>query len=253
VEGPADLEVLPLQLEAARAGWKHRASASSWQVAAGRLAWTQTLELVQTQPGVVPLPGVRVRIRQPGQGWQEVFWVEPLGSPHDELQPEGVPELPSSSFPWFWPALAVFLTAGLVSWLWWRRRPVRAPVDPLTQALARLDATNLSHLPTDECHAVLSAVMRALLAERLGAGLEGRTTQEGLGVVTATKKLTTGTAEEVREVLGQCDEVKFAGVASGAEVIEQRLERGRRLVRSVVEQTGQVRQGEGSSPAAQAG
>ena len=63
VTGPAGLAVEFPRLEDALAGWRVQWAASSWSQLDGRVLWVQTLDLVQVKPGVVPLPGVSLRIR----------------------------------------------------------------------------------------------------------------------------------------------------------------------------------------------
>jgi hypothetical protein len=234
VHGPAGFEVDGPQLEDALAGWQIRSAASSWSSADGADDWEETLELVQVKPGVVPLPGVTLRVRAGASGsWEEIGWPDLLNEPRDVPGPEKLPPLPPSPWPRVLLLIAVALTAGAGLALLvragrrWRAAGER-PLPVHERALARLDA-----MPEEAPAAVvhLDIVLRGYLEERFGVEALRQTTREVLSALAEKNALSGEQMKDLTDLLQWCDVAKFAGGADVAEVRDAR-ERTRQFVRT---------------------
>ncbi len=234
VHGPDGLEVDGPQLEDALAGWQIRSAASSWSSSDSGEDWEETLELVQVKPGVVPLPGLTLRVRSgPKASWQEVSWPDLLNEPRDVAGPEKLPPLPPSPWPRVLVLLALVLTvgAGLALLVRVGRRWRAAGQRPLPvheRALGRLDA-----MPEEAPAAVvhLDSVLRGYLEERYGVEALRQTTGEVLSALAEKNALSGEQTAELSELLRWYDVAKFAGGAGMADVREA-AERTRQFVRT---------------------
>jgi hypothetical protein len=257
VTGPAALLVEPLRPEDSLAAWKVRWHGSGWALGRDGVTWEQTVEIVQTRPGVIALPAVRVAYRSAPGARREAFrWDDLLREPRDVPDIEDPPAPP----PPVWPArlrlagavlavLAVLLALVVVA-----RRRLRRPAVPLTaheRALARLVP---GALPAEDepaaYHDHLAAVLRDYLAERFGLS-PARTTAELLGAAEAA-----GLDGAVRALLGavlaECDLVKFAGARPGPQACRATASKARELV-SAIRPPEQAGEGRGAAPVPQAG
>ncbi len=234
VHGPAGFGVEGPQLEDALAGWLTQWAASSWSSSDGEAYWEQTMELVQVKPGVVPLPGVTLRVRAgPSASWEEIGWPDLLNEPRDVPGPEKLSPLPPSPWPQVLLLLAVVLTAGAGLALLvragrrWRAGGERhVPVHE--RALARLDA-----VPEEAPAAVvyLDAILRGYLEERYGVEALRQTTREVLSALAEKNALSGEQMAALTDLLGWYDVAKFAGGADVAEVRDA-SERTRQFVRT---------------------
>jgi hypothetical protein len=232
VRGPGGLAVQYPRLEDALAAWRVEWSASSWSSTNEEALCEQTLALVQVKPGVVPLPGVTVRLRSaPGETWQDVSWPDLLREERDVPGPEQVAPPPPSP----WPArlrvagvslvaillLALLLFAGR-RWRAARQRPLTAD----QRALARLAAA-----PADSAQAVthLDGVLRQYLDERFGVEASRKTTAEVLAALAEKGEPATG-RNDLAELLAWGDLAKFAP-QSGPEDLQRIRERMGEFVR----------------------
>jgi hypothetical protein len=232
VRGPANLDVEGPQLEDALAGWQTQGAASSWSSSDDQADWEQTLGLVQVKPGVVPLPGVTLRVREgPSASWEEIGWPDLLNEPRDVPGPEKLPPLP----PPLWPQLllllgiAVVVGAGLALLVRGVRRWRTAGERPLPvheRALRRLDA-----LPAEPAAVVLrlDSVLRGYLEERFGVEAMRKTTREVLSALAEKASLPDEQAATLAELLAWSDVAKFAGSGQGEDMGEV-IERTRRFV-----------------------
>jgi hypothetical protein len=258
-EGPPELEVEPVQLEDAVAGWSAPRRASSWSSHGGRVTGAQTVELVQVKPGVVPLPGVRVRWRERGGGpGEQAKWTDILKEARPAPPAEELPPLPPSPWPGRLRAAAVGLSAGLAlllsAWGWRRwRRSAPAPRPPQRLALDELGRTaaEAERAPA-EATARAADVVRAYLAGRFGVRAEQQTTGEFLEGIGRSADFPGGQLEALRAFLGGCDLVKFSGLALSPEEARGLVRRGRELVEAIgpggeegVRAAGAAGQGEG--------
>jgi hypothetical protein len=214
VRGPAGLEVEGPRLDDALDAWRVDWAASSWTSDDGTADWEQTLELIQVKPGMVPLPGVMLRVRDgPAAKWEEAAWPDLLHEPRDVPGPEKLPPLPPSAWPGWLFGLAIALGAGLGLALLVRAgrrwRAAGRPAVPAHQrALARLDA-----MPIDPVAAAhhLDEVLRGYLQECFGIEAMRKTTRELLAVLAEQKILLAEHQSLLKELLGWCDVAKFAG------------------------------------------
>jgi hypothetical protein len=230
VRGPRSLEVDGPQLEDALAGWQTQWAASSWSSGEGEADWEQSMELVQVKPGVVPLPGVTLRVRDgPSAGWEEMSWPDLLNEPRDVPGPEQLPPLPPSPWPRLLVVLGTVLAAGLGLALLvrvgrrWRAAGER-PLPAHERALARLGA-----MPAEPGAAVLhlDGVLRGYLEERFGVEAMRKTTREVMAALPEKPALSEQETSDLAELLAWCDMAKFAGISQGTDVREAYEQTGR--------------------------
>jgi hypothetical protein len=213
--GPKTLQVEAIQLEDALDGWKVARAASSWSVSGGRATWSETLHLVQTKPGVIPLPGLTLRLRAgPTANTETVSWPDPLREMRDVSPPIALPEPPPSVW------RARLLEAGVVvlfvpmiylaflgvrRWRKARQRPLLAH----ERALARLE-----EMPEETAGAAvfLDSVLRGYVEERFAVPALRRTNKELLSALADSSALAPEQSAALAELLGWCDVAKFAGV-----------------------------------------
>ncbi len=248
-EGPEGLEVQPPRLEDADAGWRLAGQTSAWRQEKGHVTWSITLRLEQVKPGVVPLPGVVVGVRDnPGTAWQTVSWMQPLHEAREVPPPDTLPPLPPSPWPgrlrWLGLALAGVLALALLARAIRRRLRARAVQPAHVRALARLEAAELP--PPDraaERFAHVERVVRDYLDERFGLRARQQTTVQvlaGAGSVPAEAR------EALKELLEHGELVKFAGQVPTREECDRAIELARRVIQAgvaatvPVEETGKV-------------
>jgi hypothetical protein len=246
VHGPLGLEVDEPQLEDALEAWRTPWAASSWSFTEQAASWEETLELVQTKPGVVPLPGLTLRVRSgPTATWETIAWPDLLNEARDVPGPEQLPPFPPSPWPRVLLALAIALVsaAGLALLVRLGRRWRKASNRPLSaheRALARLAA-----IPAEPAAAVLhlDALLRGYLEERFGVEAMRKTTREVLAALEDHTALPAERASALAELLAWCDVAKFARGEQGPD-IEQATERARGFVRITAPGQGE-KEGEG--------
>jgi hypothetical protein len=250
VTGPAGAEVEPLRLEDPTDSWKVPLAAGSWGVDGGRLTWCQTAELRQARPGVVALPGVRLRLRDgPGAEWQEVVWADILKTLRGPPPAEELP--PPAPSPWpgrlrrAGAAVGAALVLGLALALWvaLRRRGRRAePLPPHDRALRELERVEREGLPpagdAAEYHTRVGDVVRAYVAARFGVRAAQQTTAEFLAGLGAVPELDAEGRELLRSFLERCDLAKFARVSPPPEECRRTAELAREFVRRTAATAG---------------
>jgi hypothetical protein len=221
VRGPESLDVEGPQLEDALAGWQVRWATSSWSSSDSEADWEQDLELVQIKPGVVPLPGVTLRVREGrSASWEEIGWPDLLAEPRDVPGPEKLPPLPPSP----WPRVALVLVIVLIAVCGlallvragrrWRAAGER-PLLPHQRALAKLEA-----IPEEPAAGVLhlDAVLRGYLEERFGLEAMRKTTHELLASLAEKNEFSSERLSNLSDLLGWCDVAKFAGGSTEKDV-----------------------------------
>jgi hypothetical protein len=217
VEGGPSLEVEPPQLEDTAGAWSARRSAA-WALDAGRVTWTEEIDLEQVKPGLMPLPDVKLRFRDgPAGPVQEVEWQDVL---------KDVRELPGPTLPpspaagpgvarWVFPLIGLAVVLLVVAVVLLRRRRGELPLSADARALRELD--RLEHSAGTSGHewermfAALSDVLRRYLVERFGLPAFQQTTAEFLRAVDEAPPLV-AEKDNLRAVLELCDLAKFAGV-----------------------------------------
>ncbi len=237
LRGPATMEADGPRLGDATASWKADWRASSWRLRDEQAELHIEIHLRQIKPGPVPLPDLRLRMREgPESPWQEVEWIDILRQTRPGPPPERY--TPQHSAPWWIGpgAAATGVVLGMGVWVLLRRRPARsAPVSPLLRALKELDRLEQSALPpaTDSAtfHTQVSEVVRRFLMEHFGLPALERTTAEFLQTATRVPQLT-ATADVLREFCDRCDLAKFAGTSLTAEECRATLSLARRLIES---------------------
>jgi hypothetical protein len=244
--GPASLEIDPPRLEDAQAAWKiHRAASAWYQTDSTQHACWQA-QLDQVKPGVVPLPALRVRVRD-GSSSDEFTWTDLLRPLRGSLAPEPVPSPPPPAWHaylyrggWVVGGLAV-LVLGLVA-VRRRRRPA-GPLLPHQAALALLQ--NTPPPPATEVrsyHAVLADTLRVYLRDRFEIPAPYLTTPDVLAAVEAHPGIDPAGRELLRQVLERCDRVKFAGVALSAEEAHESAQWARQFIQATAPATGEAGQ-----------
>lgn len=205
-EGPADMSVEGPVLEDALAGWKVPLRTSSYRVDGG-CRWECDLELVQVKPGVVPLPGVRIRVLSGGSS-ENIHWPDLLHEAANVRSVVEVDELPPSPWPdrLRWAGLVAMGLVGVGGLVLgvrrWAARPLPA-FPPLATALAAIDRLRDSTNDPTRLIAELDGVLRTYL--------------ESLGVpatrMSGAELRATPRADGLAAVLARGEELKFAGVA----------------------------------------
>lgn len=215
VEGPPTLEIDGPRLEDALDGWRRPAEASSWAPGRVEVTWLT----VQTKPGVVPLPGVTLRVRAgPAAAWDEVSWHDILQEPRDVPPPIAPPAAPASPWPRrllfaaFVVQGAVLLLLGARRWRRWRARPVPPPT-PREAALAALESPELPGPGEPRARfAHVAAVVRDFLERERGVPA-GRLTTDELAAALRAGGLAEDDILRARNILVACDRVKFSARA----------------------------------------
>lgn len=231
-EGPADLKVEGPWLEDALSAWTVPPLQPSSHRANGACRWECTLDLVQVKPGVVPLPGVRIKVRT-GDSEEDISWPDLL---HEAANVRPVVEVEDPT-PSPWPGRlrwASLIAMGLVSIVGvvfgvrrWAARPLPA-LPPLATALAAIDRLQGSTNDPTRLIAELDGVLRAYL-ESLGIPAMRRTGAE----LRATPH-----AEELAAVLARGEELKFAGVSVTHAQVRELANEARSILQGIMEKEG---------------
>ena len=235
VQGPADLRVELQPLEDALAAWRVPRRASSVR-SNGRAEWECTLELVQVKPGVVPLPGVRIRVHSGGVP-QYIAWPELLNEPADVAPLVEVAALPPSPWPdrLRWVCLLALALVGMVGIVLgvrrWVTRPAR-PLPPLEAAVAAIDRLSKSPDEPTRLIAELDGVLRAYLETR-GVAATRMTGRELRGPLQAIPG-----GAEISDLLMRGEELKFAGVGVTSTQALHLASRSREVLLAIVEKEG---------------
>ena len=166
----------------------------------------------------------------------------------------GPQELPRSPVQRLWWGLAVAAPiAGLLFWLWRRRRrgaAVLAPPRPAHEiAYEELRALVARDLPGQglykEFYQEVSAILRRYIENRFQLHAPERTTEEFLDELGHTETLSQPQKELLRSFLVHCDLVKFAEEVPGPAQIQETFDR----CKAFIEQTrADVARGEGGGP-----
>jgi hypothetical protein len=188
---PRDVEVVELRLEDALNAWRIESRMSAYRSENARTLLV--VALAQTKPGLVNLPGIRLRLRSTGQP-QEFLWTDLLTEPRDAAPPIRLPEAEQSAGSW---QLWIMTITGLILVVWlvlnWRRMP---KVSPLRERwLAELNQANT----VDR----LSALVREAIA---GEGGAHQTSEEVLARLERADL-----RERAGELLAELDLAKYAG------------------------------------------
>lgn len=214
VAGPVGIEVESARLIDPGASWTSTRTMTQRFSEVGTII-EESVELQQIRPGLIGLPGVRVRYRaNSGSGWQEADWQNILG-PREVPPPESVPPLPS---PWPW-----LLTVGvsvvvifLASLAWWGGRQLlkRPSMEPTPEQralgeLARLER-QVPGLSETDFHAQLAELVRSYLAIRFGMPALQRTSTELIKDLQEKGLIGLEQESVIREILERCDRGRFA-------------------------------------------
>jgi hypothetical protein len=224
-EGPADLVVEGPWLEDALSAWRVALRTSSIRLDGQE--WECTLELVQIKPGVVPLPGVRIRVQSGGSS-DEFVWPDLLHESADVAPVVEVPPPPPSPWPgrlrWACPvALGLLVLAGVaVGVRLWVTRP-RPALPPLEAALAAIDRVQQS--PADPLRLVteLDGVLRAYLET------EGIPATRLTGVE-LRDRLRDTRGEGLASIFASLEESKFAGGGVRREEVREMADEASRIL-----------------------
>ncbi|MFO0877546.1 MAG: hypothetical protein U0840_09240 [Gemmataceae bacterium] len=222
--GPAGLEVDRPQLEDALQAWRMPWLASS-STSESPLRVVLTLELEQTRPGTIPLPGVRVRAREgPDQSWQTFDWLDLLRQDADVAPIEELPEPEPSP----WPgrvrlaAVGVLLALGLMLLL--RRFNRARPASPPTPiSLARTKLQQAQHVGD------LADIVRECIRMQTGIAVTSLTSGD---LLAALSKI--GHARDTLESLQQLLELGDLGKFAGQRLEGAALEETRALALDIV-------------------
>jgi hypothetical protein len=253
VEGPAGLEVEQSERITSSADWEAELGRNPPSEASG---WERTYSLTPLKVGALPLTFSSLRYReQPGTPWQEVKWqpvtvhisTEVLTTDLSDLQnplvPEGPPESPAWWRPMVMPAVVLMGIAAAV-WLRWflEHKRKSLPVLPEQRAYKELDLLIQEPLDDDaaivQFHTRLSKIIRVFLQEEFHLPAPARTTTELLAQLAKPNGMEFGnvTCEEsrVKEILENCDLVKFAKAVPSPDACLATAAAARLLIRETV-------------------
>jgi hypothetical protein len=150
-----------------------------------------------------------------------------------------------SVWEWLGPLLVGVGVALVVLWVWrwWCRRRVANPavlevvVPAHVRARERLrEALGLIGEPKPFCIAI-SLGLRVYLEERFDLRAPDRTTEEFLGELQFSSRLSPGQKESLGDFLRRCDLVKFARHEPGEAALRQLFDAAMRLVDETAEET----------------
>jgi hypothetical protein len=134
---------------------------------------------------------------------------------------------------WTLLAIAVIALMGLLVRRWWRgrqRERCEAMIPPHVKAREQLrKALQIIHLPGPFC-ILVSNTIRIYLEERFNLRAPERTTEEFLGELQGSDRLTPAQKESLARFLEQCDLVKFARYEPAQNELEQLHAAALRLV-----------------------
>jgi hypothetical protein len=228
-EGPPTLQIDQPRLEDALAAWRVAAEASSW-AGDGRARVEHSLDLRQTKPGVVPLPGVRLRLRGgPDEGWHEASWPDPLHETRDVAPVVEVGPAPPSPWPGRLQAASALVALALAAWfvvrLLHRRREKPAPaLSAAERAAARLAAS--------QDPAAITEAVRDFLAEQAGLPAARMTTDEIMAAL-SKRAVSPGRLGLIRHLLEMGDLAKFSGWPASPSQAEKARELASEAVRDL--------------------
>lgn len=232
VEGGTGLEVQP-GTPLLGSDWQvsHKEPAVREALAADRIRWRQALRVEPKKPGELPLQIAPLTVRDGPQGLPvKVIWKPvpvrvvttiqhaDLSEMLDDLQPEEVPPEPRWWEPLVFPFLGLGILAAIaVAWRIWRHRvPKSVALAPDTWAievLARLELQSLDDPDRRrELHFALSEMVRDYLERQFRWPALEQTTAELLAQRGGEGALAGDGERILRELLEQCDLVKFAGI-----------------------------------------
>ena len=233
VEGPAGFTVAEPVLEDALAAWSVAERTSSLRLDGRR--WECTLELVQVKPGVVPMPGVRIRV-QTGGSSEEFAWPDLLHESADVAPVVEVAPLPPSPWlgrlRWVCPVslgLLVLVGVALGVRLWVTRPKPGLP--PLEAALAAIDRVRQSPAEPPGLVAELDGVLRDYL-ETQGIPATRLTGVELRGRLQDVK------GEELATILARAEQSKFAGSGVRREEVRELADEARRVLLAILDREG---------------
>jgi hypothetical protein len=231
VSGPPGLEIDGPRLEDAVAGWRAARRTSSWRREGEQAHMDIGLNLEQTKPGVVALPGIRLRARDgPAGDWEEFAWPDLLHEPRDVAPPVKPNDFPPSPWPgrlrWLALVAAVALTLAFVAWKARRWRPAPPEQPAHLRALARLEGGSLS--PAEHL-ARIDQVVREYLDERFGLSTRRKTVAETLAVCA---NLPDPARMALAQLLRRVEVAKFAGVAVSEEDRREGIDLARQIIES---------------------
>lgn len=230
VEGGQTLEVEPVRLDDSTEGWqvtRHMTKDSH----ATRLTVRQVLNLRQTKPGLIPLPGVNVRFREgPAAEWQEAEWVNLLRDAAEVAPPDAVEITGNDRSAWL--VCAIVIVAGIAGFVIWLRRTSNPPpvLSPAKRALTELDVLEQQGLERGEVYQRLSDLVRGFLTERLQLPAQRLTTPEILQE--HIERVPPDSRVPLAKLLERCDLVKFARTEASALDCREALVLARTVIRS---------------------
>lgn len=225
VTGPPTLQVEEPRLEDAFSAWRVAWRTSSWS-AAEKGTLECVLGVVQTKPGTVPLPGVRLQARARAQdSWHDVSWLDPLHETRDVAPIVELPEVKSSGrLPWLLSGVGLVLATVLFGWVWRKRqaRPVASSEPAWHRAIANLEqARSLEDVTT---------LVRAFVQEHSAVPASRLTTRELRVRLQSSEELPPNIHEELLGLLDLGDLVKFAGHAMDDDGLAKAREEARQVI-----------------------
>jgi hypothetical protein len=238
IEGDSSLNVQPPAALTTSRDWqvKQEAAPEKIPLGDGGVSWSMKYRLSPLKPGELPLDLAPFRFRSSPdtEHWEEVAWqpipvqvsTEVYRAEVSELRdiapPEELPPAPSWGIPltWIGPALALLLLL-LSGWALLRRRRGRESAQLASQwALRELDAIPL---PAEAANGVepfytrLSDAVRRYIELRYQLPAPEQTTTEFLECLRRSPLLQPEQQTILRNLLEQCDLVKFARVQPSRE------------------------------------
>jgi hypothetical protein len=250
VEGGSSLEVQPLEAITTSPDWQARTESGTEKP--GLIGhWQQTFRLSPLKPGEQSLVLTPLRFRSsPEAPWEEVSWRPILVHVSTEIYradlhelrpiapPEELPPAPSWKVPLPWASLALGLVVLLLSgWALLRRRPRQSDLPPGQWALRELESIPLPADSTEyevkHFYTRLSNVLRRYFELRFHVPAPEQTTAEFLEAMHRSPHLQPEQQAVLRDIMQQCDLVKFARAQSSAQECRTVAE----IARAIVEQT----------------
>jgi hypothetical protein len=233
VEGPAPLEVAPVEAVTASSGWKVRSADAPVrsEPAPGQARWQQTFRLVPLHKDDVPLQihALRARIGRATE-WTELDWKSvsvrvttavmrvDLAELRPAPPPEELPPVPPWYRPWLFAGMGLAVSALLVGGWRLRHRFSRREATATPEEWALDELRRLEQMvpaeggDAERFHTLVSDTVRFYLELRLSLPASRRTTVEFLAEMRQTPLLTPNQQALLKFFLERCDVAKFARI-----------------------------------------
>jgi hypothetical protein len=250
LEGGADLEFQPPATVISSNDWHQVRATPPTLVGPDQRAWEQSFFLFPTRPGDVPLVAEPLRYRQASEkgAWTTVRWKPEnihvvteimqadLSEMRHHIRPEELP--PASSWRPLFVAAGAFLIMAALTFVGWsryrrRERPVAAvsPREWFETELKKIEFLPLES-PEDiqRFHVYVADAARRYLQLQYDLPALEQTTPEILPTMARSHQISPDQRQRVRDLLEQCDLVKFAGTLPDSEQCRQLLPLARSLL-----------------------